>query len=504
MKIKISDKPNPNHDAHDLCLNGYLFKRQRINKNSINWLCKIPLCSGSVTLSKNNDKIERFVEHEHVRVRRKFGEVEQAAQKFKISCKIRCETEPNLSAGKIFLEEQTKIAQSSGVSYQDLTSVIPAFASIKPTLERRKKISRPKLPACVTELELPPEFTETFKGDKFLILNKSNKILVFCSLIGLQALGKTSHWYADGTFRSSARFYYQLYIIHAYINNHMLACCWAYMNRRREKEYDLALRAIKKEAKVHKIVLSPKFKMTDFELAAINSFKSNFEGIRNKGCLLHFTKCLMKKIQDLGLKPEYEKDDTLVYWFKSICALALIPLNSVDDQFENILAKMPNYANADKFLGYFVKTYFEGQYPVEMWNHFETEGTPRTNNNLQGYNNKLNRHISVSHPDIFKAISKLKEEEVDLCFKYYRAVNKERAPNRNKLYIINDAIMLNQKKMLIDKDITVEIFIKYAIMSFDLSKLNKKKTKSLQSLDDTLSSEYSEDDSDDEIDSDND
>ncbi|RNA05971.1 hypothetical protein BpHYR1_052413 [Brachionus plicatilis] len=36
----VMEKKNPNHDAHDLCLNGYLFKRQRVNKKSINWLCK--------------------------------------------------------------------------------------------------------------------------------------------------------------------------------------------------------------------------------------------------------------------------------------------------------------------------------------------------------------------------------------------------------------------------------------------------------------------------------
>lgn len=135
----VSENSNPNHDAHYLCLDGYFFKRHRINKNTINWLCKVPLCPGSATVSKNNDNLERFVEHEFVRVHHKFGEGEQTAKKFKMNCKIQCESEPNLSAGKIFLEEQTKIAQSSGLSYQDLSSVIPAFASIKPTLEKRKK-----------------------------------------------------------------------------------------------------------------------------------------------------------------------------------------------------------------------------------------------------------------------------------------------------------------------------------------------------------------------------
>ena len=59
IKKCILDQSNPNNDANDLCLDGYLFKRYRVNKNTINCLCKNPFCSGFVTLSKNNDVIER-------------------------------------------------------------------------------------------------------------------------------------------------------------------------------------------------------------------------------------------------------------------------------------------------------------------------------------------------------------------------------------------------------------------------------------------------------------
>ncbi|CAF0823200.1 unnamed protein product [Brachionus calyciflorus] len=81
-----------------------------------------------------------------------------------------------------------------------------------------------------------------------------------------------------------------------------------------------------------------------------------------------------------------------------------------------------------------------------MWNHFDTNGTPRTNNNLEGYNLKLNIHLSIASADIFKLISKLKIEEVDASLKYFRSAKNEKPPTRNKLYVINDAILLNQKQ----------------------------------------------------------
>jgi hypothetical protein len=133
----VMDKENPNHDAHDLCLNGYLFKRQRVNKKSINWLCKVKGCSSSVTL--NGDKVERFTEHNFDVFHQKFTEIEQTKAKFKTSLKIRCESEPNLSAGQIFISEQENMAKTSGLSYEDLATALPSYAAIKPTLQKRKK-----------------------------------------------------------------------------------------------------------------------------------------------------------------------------------------------------------------------------------------------------------------------------------------------------------------------------------------------------------------------------
>ena len=65
-----------------------------------------------------------------------------------------------------------------------------------------------------------------------------------------------------------------------------------------------------------------------------------------------------------------------------------------------ICDKLSNNQNTDKFLDYFVKTYFEGQFQINLWNHFET-CCPRTNNNLEGYNLKLKKHVSAAHPNIY-------------------------------------------------------------------------------------------------------
>ncbi|CAF0736634.1 unnamed protein product [Brachionus calyciflorus] len=157
-----------------------------------------------------------------------------------------------------------------------------------------------------------------------------------------------------------------------------------------------------------------------------------------------------------------------------LCSLALIPFEHVNDCFEKVLSTRPYIPNTEKFMDYFVGTYFEGSYDLTMWNHFNTKGTSRTNNNLEGYNYKLNTHLSIARSDIYKVISKFKIEEVDSSLKYIRALNNERPPPRKKLFIINDALLLNQNKMLLDNDITIDTFVKYTIQILDFSKLEKK------------------------------
>ena len=60
--------------------------------------------------------------------------------------------------------------------------------------------------------------TLTGRGEPFLIFDnkKKNRILLFCSPNGLHILSKSKTWHGDGTFHCAAKFFAQLYTIHAY------------------------------------------------------------------------------------------------------------------------------------------------------------------------------------------------------------------------------------------------------------------------------------------------
>ena len=55
----------------------------------------------------------------------------------------------------------------------------------------------------------------------------------------------------------------------------------------------------------------------------------------------------------------------------------------IDDIWQSIKADKPDIPRVDEFLKYFTNKYFEGRFPIVLWNHNDTIG-PRTNNHLKG------------------------------------------------------------------------------------------------------------------------
>ena len=80
-----------------------------------------------------------------------------------------------------------------------------------------------KPPKSIDEINLIGEDLLTVKGDKFVIRVKSgNNMIVMASPLGLKVLSEAKQWHVDGTFKSTAKFYHQLWIVHAWINSRMV------------------------------------------------------------------------------------------------------------------------------------------------------------------------------------------------------------------------------------------------------------------------------------------
>ena len=107
----------------------------------------------------------------------------------------------------------------------------------------------------------------------------------------------------------------------------------------------------------------------------------------------------------------YLNDPELQEWFKKVFTLELLPLDSVETQFEILLNKMINVLslkrkignNGVKFAEYVLNTFFEGFFPQTLWNHYETLlRFDKTNNGNEGNNNKMKLNCGAANPSIEK------------------------------------------------------------------------------------------------------
>ena len=154
------------------------------------------------------------------------------------------------------------------------------------------------------------------------------------------------------------------------------------------------------------------------------------------------------------------------------------------------------------FLKYFVKNYFDGEFPVVMWNHFDTVGD-RTNNRVEGDNTKMKSYCGAADPKIHKACHLLRLYESTAFDKYYNA----KKPNSKQARVrledrLKEERFKEMKALLSNGDIEFEVYFRRIIEIFEFVP-KKKYSEELVETDfsesDEHDAEISSDDNDDSL-----
>ena len=70
----------------------------------------------------------------------------------------------------------------------------------------------------------------------------------------------------------------------------------------------------------------------------------------------------------------------------------------------------PVVPRTEDFNDYLVVNWVDARFPLQMWNHHNTM-SPWTNNNLEGFHNRLNRSLPHNNPNIYRFIEVLRKIE---------------------------------------------------------------------------------------------
>ncbi|XP_067671617.1 uncharacterized protein [Haliotis asinina] len=254
---------------------------------------------------------------------------------------------------------------------------MPTFHSKKDSLYRARKKTFSGLPSHRRDLVIPDTYQMTDSGHRFLIIDdgNENKILGFSTDENLEHPCAAETIYGDGTFYVTPTVFYQLYTLHAMIDNQMFPLVFLLLPDKRQVTYERAFQLVKDAAAQRGFQLLPNQIQMDFEVASKNAVMSVFPGSTWKGCFFHFTQCVWRKAQQFGLQIDY-------VWLQT-------------------LADMPQDRRCEQLADYVTTQWIEGDQAPPVWNHHDTEG-PRTNNHLEGWHGRLKKMIAKAHPNIFE------------------------------------------------------------------------------------------------------
>ena len=74
------------------------------------------------------------------------------------------------------------------------------------------------------------------------------------------------------------------------------------------------------------LTLQPPAVMADFKLALLQAVELQFPSNRIMGCYFHFSQCLWRKVQALGLATAYSPDATVKCFIHKTAALSFVPV----------------------------------------------------------------------------------------------------------------------------------------------------------------------------------
>ncbi|CAF3416117.1 unnamed protein product [Rotaria socialis] len=150
--------------------------------------------------------------------------------------------------------------------------------------------------------------------------------------------------------------------------------------------------------------------LSDFESGLISAIANEFSAAVHNGCFFHYTQAIFRRIQALGLTTLYFQNSEIRSCCRKLMALALLPIDKIESSFHSLRVKSSTMLNQELHQLFL---YFNHQWlvnvPLKIWNVYGCHH--RTNNNCEGFHNRLNQRIQKSHPNIWMFIKLLQTEE---------------------------------------------------------------------------------------------
>lgn len=179
---------------------------------------------------------------------------------------------------------------------------------------------------------LPERYQITSAGKQFCRFDSGVgdvlRLFIFASAQGLELLSTSEHWFGDGTFKVCPEIFYQVYTIHAQVNDRILPCLFALLPNKTQNTYERLFTEV-----ANLVPNQPHDVLFDFERSAMNALALLMPNVDVKGCFYHLSANIWKHIQAAGLQERYNNEPGLAIHLRMVAALAFVPEDNVIQYF---------------------------------------------------------------------------------------------------------------------------------------------------------------------------
>jgi hypothetical protein len=295
-----------------------------------------------------------------------------------------------------------------------------AFPHCRRTLQR---IQQDKFPQCNSLADLE-KLLEDDDGDVYKTFGQIRDSrfyqgsidgqLVFANLDLIAELPEKFDAYVDATFDLTPFHAGQLLIILGEIHHRPRPLAYIIMTGKSEEKYKQIFDFLNEAIFCYDGTMrEPKTATCDFEQAIRSAVTKVWKNALIYGCNFHLCQAERRKARSIEsiskeLKPGSIYSEILLLFMR----LSLLPLNRIDKGFQAII----HYIRTKKltkafqpFVDYFRSTWFV-RFKKETW--CMSDRNRRTNNNLEGYNNKVTQKIGIN-PTPMKFLTSLRDLAID-------------------------------------------------------------------------------------------
>ena len=407
---------------------GYSYTKDKDNVTTTSWKCDVKGCRGSLSTAivTNENPVERQ-EHNHV----------PDPAKVDAAVAVSAMKERALETD----HPPRRIASETFASLRDETlAQMPTKQNLRRTVQRKRRRDEafPTLPQEV-QFEVPQEFRFVKidnENKRFLLFDTmednrgeqdqeeiEDRIIAFSTEEMLHLLSRNRHWMADGTFKVSPALFFQIFTIHAIIDDGktVLPAVYCLMTSKRQDMYNILFARLKAKSPQ----LNPLTCVMDFEAAAHAALRAAFPAVQVQGCFFHLSQSIWRKIQDLGLRQAYIRNQRVRVYCKMLAALAFMEPDEVIQGFDSLDEEREDHDldQLSPLYEYFEENYIgrigrrgrrRPRFNIEMWNVRArcANGLPRTNNKLEGWHRGLQQQFTGDHPNVWRFFRGLQREQV--------------------------------------------------------------------------------------------